>query len=683
MAEFVVGGKVTIDASGAEKSVGSIKQQLREAQKELLAVSDQFGSTSKQAIAAAKRVAEFKDQIGDAKALTDAFNPDAKFKAFGAALQGVAGGFAAVQGAQALFGSESEDLAKTLAKVQGAMALTQGLDAIGEAGDSFKNLKKVVVDSFNSIKAAIGSTGIGLLVIAVGALAMNWDKVTAALGKASETQKAYNDTLEDYRKGAEDAIQKVNKVKTSFDLAKSGVISKKEALATYNETLGDSLGKVKTLDEAEKMYAAKAQVYIKVTALKAQANAIFAKAAEESAKALTVSQDDNTSYWDKAKSLAKSALGNLGGGLLDFTNAQIEGTKNAQKEAENRSKSFQKLGEDILKQSEELANKSKINNDFEIKENNKKVEKVKDNTEEILNANKELQKQREQINQEAALNAIKDEDARAKKKLEFDYLNQKKDIEQSKASDYEKFNTLQTLYADYLSKINQLEDDIKNKKTQKKAEDDLRESQDTQLSFEQRYAAITERESLESQIVFANEEQRTAFRKANAQARKDIATEEANAQIAAAQFAADSLASISQLVGQDTAAGKALAIAAATVSTYLSAQKAYESQFKPLAIYDSPIRGAIAAGIAIANGLATVKKIASVQIPGNPSGGGSAGSKPTFATPPLPPQLQTTTLNQGQIQQMGNAAVRSFVLESDVSGNQERIRRLNRAARIS
>ena len=112
MAEFVVGGKVTIDASGAEKSVGSIKQQLREAQKELLAVSEKFGATSAEAVSAAKKVANFKDAIGDAKLLSDAFNPDAKFKSFSNALQGVVGGFAALQGAQALFGAESEEIGR-------------------------------------------------------------------------------------------------------------------------------------------------------------------------------------------------------------------------------------------------------------------------------------------------------------------------------------------------------------------------------------------------------------------------------------------------------------------------------------------------------------------------------------------------------------------------------------------
>jgi len=128
----------------ADQAVGSLKSQLREAQAEVATLSDKFGATSQEAINAAKRAGELKDKIGDAKALTDAFNPDAKFKALSASLSGVAGGFAAVQGGMALFGSQSEDVEKTLLKVQSAMALSQGLQSIGESVDSFKQLGAVV-----------------------------------------------------------------------------------------------------------------------------------------------------------------------------------------------------------------------------------------------------------------------------------------------------------------------------------------------------------------------------------------------------------------------------------------------------------------------------------------------------------------------------------------------------------
>jgi hypothetical protein len=176
----------------ADEAVGSLRSQLRQAQADVAELSAKFGVTSQEAINAAKRAGELKDQIGDAKALTEAFNPDAKFKALSSSLAGVAGGFAAVQGGMALFGEQSEDVEKTLLKVQAAMALSAGLQGLGEARDSFKQLKAVAVDAFKGIKAAIGSTGIGLLVVALGTIYAYWDDIKEAVSGVSEEQKKLN-----------------------------------------------------------------------------------------------------------------------------------------------------------------------------------------------------------------------------------------------------------------------------------------------------------------------------------------------------------------------------------------------------------------------------------------------------------------------------------------------------------
>jgi hypothetical protein len=170
----------------------SLKAQLVAAQKEVQILSEKFGATSKEAIEAAKRAGELKDTIGDAKALTDAFNPDAKFNALSNSLGGVASGFSAFQGALGLVGVETKDLEKQLLKVQSAMAISQSLQQLGEARDSFKQLKAVVIDSFKGIKVAVGSTGIGLLLVALGTLYAYWDDIKAAVSGVSEEQKKLN-----------------------------------------------------------------------------------------------------------------------------------------------------------------------------------------------------------------------------------------------------------------------------------------------------------------------------------------------------------------------------------------------------------------------------------------------------------------------------------------------------------
>jgi len=185
--KFISGLKET------DKQTESLRTQLRKAQQDVAELSAKFGATSKEAVEAAKRAGELKDKIGDARSLTDAFNPDAKFKALSASLAGVASGFAAYQGALGLVGVENKNLEQQLLKVQSAMALANGLQSLGEARDSFKQLKAVAIDAFNGIKTAIGSTGIGLLVIALGAIYTYWDDIKEVVGGVSEEQKNLNE----------------------------------------------------------------------------------------------------------------------------------------------------------------------------------------------------------------------------------------------------------------------------------------------------------------------------------------------------------------------------------------------------------------------------------------------------------------------------------------------------------
>ena len=241
---------IDINVKGnAEEAVGSLRSQLRAAQADVAALSDKFGATSKEATEAAKRAGELKDKIGDAKALTDAFNPDAKFKSLTASLSGVAGGFAAVQGGMALIGVESKDVEATLLKVQSAMALSSGLQAVGESIDSFKQLGAVVqsstafkkldtlatlaatavqrlfsgavmgtATSFNVLKTAIVTTGIGALVVGLGYLVSKMNESSDATKELTEEQKRYNRELEYGKTLTEDAAKSID-YNTQIELA--------------------------------------------------------------------------------------------------------------------------------------------------------------------------------------------------------------------------------------------------------------------------------------------------------------------------------------------------------------------------------------------------------------------------------------------------------------------------------
>ena len=218
-----------------KNNLGSLKSQLREAQAEVAKLSEQFGVTSKEAANAAKRAAELKDQIEDAKALTDAFNPDAKFKALSSSLGGVASGFAAYQGALGLVGVESKKVEEQLLKVQSAMALAEGLQALGGAKDSFIQLASVVknqvVAAFATLKGALIATGIGALVVTIGFLLpkiMEWIDGTKELERR---QNALNHEIDQanikYQKNTEQIDKNIN---AELRLARARGASEQELL---------------------------------------------------------------------------------------------------------------------------------------------------------------------------------------------------------------------------------------------------------------------------------------------------------------------------------------------------------------------------------------------------------------------------------------------------------------------
>ena len=81
------------------------------------------------------------------------------------------------------------------------------------------------------------------------------------------------------------------------------------------------------------------------------------------------------------------------------------------------------------------------------------------------------------------------------------------------------------------------------------------------------------------------------------------------------QIVADALGGLSQLLGQESAAGKAVAIAQSIINTYQGATKA---------LGQGGIFGAVAAAGVIASGMASVKKIVATKIPGAEGSGGAA-----------------------------------------------------------
>jgi hypothetical protein len=633
----VVALEASFDTSAAEGSVKSLKAQMREAQAEVSKMADKFGETSVQAANAAKKAAELKDKIGDAKALTEAFNPDAKFKALSGALSVVAGGFAAVQGAMGLMGAESKDVEKTMLKVQSAMALATGLNALGEAADAWKRLKavamsytivqKIVTGAQYLWNAAMAANPIGAIVAAVALLIAGIVALTSYFMSNAAAAKANAKAVDESAKALNRQSKELERNNSEFQ--KSQEYQLGMAKASGLNTKAIRALELKLIDE-------------KI-------------AFEESARATamsTLEKNKNLLATLKATDADDDAIKKQ----QETTNKSVEEynkqNKNVQAAVDERAAIHKKHNIEIA--TEQTNANKKSADDTKAANDKTKADREAANTERIA-ADKQLNEQRKSLAQEEALRNITDEDERAKKKLEFEYLNAKKSIEDSKASDVEKFQTLQALYTKFLDDRNAIDTAQKDKKGQN-AIDEV----DAAIQQMEREA---EADAQYSEI------------------KKDIARKEAEAKIEAMNAVASSLEMAAGLIGKQTAVGKAMAIAATTINTYTAAMEAYK---RGLEIpYVGMVLGPLNAGLAIATGIANVKKILSVQVPGGGGGGGAAPSGINIPNAPMQPQIQSTTINQNQVNQLSSATSRAFVLESDVSGNQERIQRLNRAARIN
>jgi hypothetical protein len=593
---------ISTNTEQAQTSVKSFKAQLREANGELVSMAEKFGSASTEAIAAAKKVAGLKDAIGDAKALAETFNPDKKFVALGGAIQGAVSGFSALQGAQALFGSESKDLEKTLLKVQSVMALQQGISGVFAAVDSFKLLantvKTSVVSSFTTLRGALISTGLGALAVGLGLLVANFDKVKQVvlnlipgLASVGKFISGIVDRITDFIGVTSDASRALDKMREEAD--KSLKLNNK-----YLQQHGDELDKyTKAKIDAKNKYL-------------------------EAVKDETLSEKDRL---EMSKRLNRELVAADKERADDVAKAQTEAAEKAskrQKEINDKKLADEKEAQDKLKQVQEAGFKA-------IEEALSMLRK--DNREGELAAAKQDYNRRVAAAEAAGLSILKIREAYQQQTTDINDKYDKEEADKLKAAEIEK--------------------------------------EKVTLSNQQKVLGALSTFNLQVSQANINA----------AEIKKKTDEEEWQSTKTKYDIISNAAATFSDILGKQTAAGKALGIASALINTYVGATEVLRAK----TVIPEPfgtIQKIVSVASILATGFKSIKAITSVQVPG---GGGGGVAAPSAPSAPILPQASSTTINQGQVNQIGNVAARAFVVESDVSGQQERIRRLNRAARIS
>ncbi|GET46490.1 hypothetical protein [Capnocytophaga felis] len=234
-------------------------------------------------------------------------------------------------------------------------------EALKASGQKTTPVWKQLIGSLFSWNSLL-SVGITLLTVygdEIGEWLISLFKGGKALDEAKAKIGALNEALRDnsVRKGVQDLLH----LEQTLKLTKKGVFSKQEALNQYNDTLGQTVGKLKTYDELEAWMDKHKNRYIQMMLYKSAANKILEKATDELLKKQDISQKtarESASFWDKViASMTHSAPSGTAGLPSTHNNSDFNAyLKDVDKAGEERKQKELEKAEEQLNEYQKIAN---------------------------------------------------------------------------------------------------------------------------------------------------------------------------------------------------------------------------------------------------------------------------------------------------------------------------------------
>lgn len=689
---------VKVEGEGA---VVHLKQQLREAKIELSQLAAQYDLNNSKVVEATRRVAELAGRYDDMNARARAFNPDQKFQGIITFAQGASRAIQGVGGAMAAMGVDADRAAVVTARLQGVMAFTEALGAIPDLKDKFGDMmatmraSKSVIEatdaatkgaavstellsgavdttsrSLGGFKMAMAATGIGLLVVGITALIMNWDELTGKIDDNAEATKELN-------KLNDEAIKSSSKQSASLLVLRAAIEDTNRPMSKRLESIKELK---KEFPDQFKNLTDEALLTNKVgDAYNKAADAILRKArasaaskrleqlAEEELK-LTLESDKDIGETNKGLREAKDETKYVtGGSSIGYNSGTSYVVKKKDKQDLIKGQYYNREGErnkkrDSLKKEQGTLLRIIEENDYETDiDDNKKggtTKTGKSKADEAVDKQKEL-----------ADKLLKDRLSGYDKEM-FEIQKQYEEnlklakgnaallvqVEEDKwykiASIRDKYKILTKIEVDKTG-------DTRNKYKEQLDEEGNKVQQVEQLkigavnSFTQQYSVAKDKQSKKDKDK-AKEDEYDLKRKKE--------------QLDAVGSMMDDLTSIA---GKNTASGKALSIATATMNTYQGITEVWKAK----SVLPEPwnTTSKIAATITTAaSGFAAVKGILKTNVPG---GGSSGGAVESFEAPQVYGigGQKVFDFQKGQEQKI-------YVTEQDISRQQSRSDQIRRAS---
>lgn len=672
---------LSVDVGDAETSVKQMRKEIKLLKDALLNLDESTEDYNKVLGALSDRMFALRDMNEIAR--YSAADLGEQIATVNRVATGLAAGFGAVQGAMALFGSESEVLEKTMVKLQATIALVQGLQGMEGLGKDLKAASvqfrsaissvKAFITSLSGVQKAVLATGIGALAVAIGLL-------TAAIIKSREETSKYSSTIDNMSVAQENLNKKIDEYLANQERS----IALKKAEGVEEETLLQQKLAAYNLAKKEQEQLVKTNE-LRVAYLKLQREQISwwkfwkrpsKKEIEEAEAILKTSQE---------------TLDNYSNQVLDKQNdVEIEQIKSNKKIADENKKLY-----------EERIAKAKEAADAEIEQINNIEQRA---YESITN---EITLRTEQFNKELELYQKYGKDTTNLQK-EFDA--EIADLH-TKAAE-ERQSEIEENANRIIEILNTNITDIQNIASNKMAEADLNYKGVDKSNPEAAYQAEVEYNNaiLSAQVEFYNQERDLLLEQVNneqltADQRKEIEQRLFDNKIALSNAYLDNvknntdaeidlenkklaarkktysgigqlLGGISKLIGENTKAGKAAAIAETTINTWASAEEAYRAAFKPGNIM-SPALGAVYMAAAIATGLANIRSIMSVDTSSTSTSAGSlsasAAAVPSMNLSENLPVAYSRNLLSDTETDMLNNSYKVYVTEEDISNTQKKV----------
>lgn len=702
MSEIEIGAKISVDSSSASKSINDLQSSLKEAKRQMSEAA--IGSN------------EYKEAQKKVKESTDALNKatDTSGGAFGVLkgklLDAVPGLKGAEQGATSLQAQLLKLAMNPIVLIitglvlimkalfdafmksdEGAQKFQAIMDGIGAV---IQELQQRILHIANAIGNLLTGDFKGALEEGKKAVENFGDAMVDSFSRGKEASNMLDDVADSMR------VLNIEQAAMNQRLAKS-----KEIMSDENATLGDKKKALKESgEEIDKYYGKVAEndnKYLLAIAKKYNIEGAYQKLVKSGLENGAKDFDD---YLQKL-AIGTKGIEEIEGALTKSINSQTE--YSAKQRAQN------KLEKNLNKQDEADRKAARKEREQEAAEHAKELERIAQNHRDFM-ANLQKMQDDERL--------LLITDAFAKEKFQLGLKIQSEKDAAKKAFDEKKINMIE--YQALLMQIIQNGDTQlylmtkKNKEDKDKKEQDDRDKKAAQAEtdYEKYLQAEIENQrakgeaTLQIELEYLNKSRELerqkmidsnassiallAFDKQTATQRIKIEEDAAKAKKLIDEKAAqhkknqlkevgDMMNNLTTIVGKNTAAGKVFASAAALINTYLGVTEALQAKSTLPSPFDV-ISKVVNAGAILATGLKAVKEINAVPVPGGGGAGVNPGGSISTSSPLTPsPQAMTTTLSKDTIDSMSATASRAYVVETDIENGQQRMHRINRAARLA